>query len=74
MGSDSPDSEGLANHVFVCLFVCFGFFRATLTAYGSSQARGGIRAAAAGLHHSYSNTGFEPHLQSSSRLAGMPDP
>ena len=30
---------------------------ATPAAYGNSQARGRIRAAAAGLHHSYSNVG-----------------
>ena len=40
--------------------LCFGFilffFRATLRAYGGSQARGGIRAAAASLYHSHSNT------------------
>ena len=40
----------------------FNFFRAAPAAYGSSQARGGIRAAAAGLHHSHSNTGSEPRL------------
>ena len=34
----------------------FFCFRATPTAHVSSQARGWIRAAAAGLHHSYSNT------------------
>ena len=32
-------------------------------AYGSSPARGRIRAAAAGLHHSHSNTRSELHLQ-----------
>uniref|UniRef100_A0A8D2BNR0 Heparan-alpha-glucosaminide N-acetyltransferase n=1 Tax=Sus scrofa TaxID=9823 RepID=A0A8D2BNR0_PIG len=37
-------------------------FRATPATYGSSQARGQIRAAAAGLHHSHSNTGSEPDL------------
>ena len=31
-------------------------------AYGSSQARGQIRAAAACLQHSHSNTGSKPHL------------
>ena len=40
---------------FVCL-PCFrsflGLFRATSAAYGGSQARGPIRAEAAGLHHS----------------------
>ena len=37
-------------------------FRATPTAYGVSQARGLIGATAAGLHHSHSNAGSEPHL------------
>ena len=40
----------------------FFFFRAALAAYGGSQARGQIRAAAANLHHSQSNTGSETHL------------
>ena len=43
--------------LFVCLFVLL--FRATGTAYGSSQARGGIGATAAGLHLSHSNVGSE---------------
>ena len=38
-------------------------FRATSMAYGDSQARGLIRAVAAGLHHSHSNAGSEPHLR-----------
>ena len=37
-------------------FFYFLLFRAELTAYGSSQARGGIGAVVAGLHHSHSNT------------------
>ena len=40
----------------------FFFLRAALAAYGSSWARGQIEAAAAGLYHSHSNTGFELHL------------
>ena len=32
-------------------------------AYGDSQARGPIRAVAAGLHHSHSNNRYEPPLQ-----------
>ena len=40
------------------LFVCFCLLRTTPTAYGSSQARGQIRAAAAGLHHRDSNAGW----------------
>ena len=38
----------------------FFFFRATPMAYGSSQARGQIRAAAAGLHHSHSQIQAAP--------------
>ena len=46
--------------LFIYLFVCL--FRATPTAYGGSQARGQIGAVTAGLCHSHSNTGSEPHL------------
>jgi len=49
-------------------------FRATSAAYKSSQARGQIRAAAAGLHHSHSNAGSELHLQPTLQLAAKPDP
>uniref|UniRef100_A0A8D0ZUE2 Sushi domain-containing protein n=1 Tax=Sus scrofa TaxID=9823 RepID=A0A8D0ZUE2_PIG len=38
------------------------------TAYGSSQARGLIRAVAAGLHHGHSNAGSEPRLQPTPQL------
>ena len=34
-------------------FYFFFIFRVTLVAFGSSQARGPVGAAAAGLHHSY---------------------
>ena len=43
-------------------FFVFCLFRAALAAYGGSQARGPIGATAAGLPHSHSNTGSEPHL------------
>ena len=33
-----------------------------------------IRAVAAGLHHSYSNSGSEPYLQPTPHLMAMPDP
>ena len=39
---------------YFCLFFFFFFLRATTGAYGSSQARGWIGAAASGLCHSYS--------------------
>ena len=38
----------------------FCLFRATPAAYGSSQARGRIRAIAASLHHSHSNSRSKP--------------
>ena len=41
------------------LFVCFCLFRAAPVAHGGSQARGGIGAVAAGLHHSHSNARSE---------------
>ena len=40
----------------------FLLFRATPAAYGSSQARDQIGAAAAGLHHSHSNARSKPRL------------
>ena len=56
---------GNSNYLFmyVCMYVFMYFlFRATPTTYESSQARGLIGAAAAGLHHSNSNAGSELHL------------
>ena len=54
----------------VLLFFFF-FFRATPTAYGSSQARDGIEATAASLHLSHSNTRSELCLQATPQLAAM---
>ena len=51
----------------------FLHFRAIPMAYGSSQARGQIRAAAAGLHHSHSNSGPEPHLWPTPQLTSTLD-
>ena len=50
------------------------FFMATPEAYGSSQDRGQIGAAADGLHRSQGNTKPEPHLQLMPWLVAMPDP
>ena len=44
---------------FYFLFFIFCLFRAIPAADGSCQAKGRIRAAAAGLHHSHSNAGSE---------------
>ena len=46
----------------------FGLFRAAPVAYGGSQARGLIGAAAAGLPQSHSNAGSEPYLQPTPQL------
>ena len=42
-----------------CLCLHLHLFRATPAAFGNSQARGQIGAAAAGLHHSHSNSGSD---------------
>lgn len=63
-----------AGTLFVCLFVCFWTLRTTCAAYGSSQARGQIRAVAAGLHHSHSNAGSEPRMRPTPQLIATPDP
>ena len=47
-------------NLFIYLFIWL--FRAAPVACGSSQARGQIRAMAAGLQHSHSNAGSEPRL------------
>ena len=64
--------------------VCVGFlffgvfffllFRAAPEAYGGSQARGLLGAVAAGLHHSHSNAGSEPHLGPTPQLTATLDP
>ena len=58
--------------ILTCFVVCV--FRAAPTAYGGSQARGQIGAAAAGLGHSHSNAGSKLHLQPTSQLTATPDP
>ena len=50
----------------------FAFFlRALPTAYGSSEAKGGIRARAAGPRHSHRNSGSKLNLP---QLEAKPDP
>ena len=55
------------NSIFLFCFV----FRAAPAAYGGSQARGRIRATVEGLHHSHSNAGSKPHLQTTPQLMAM---
>ena len=62
LGSKSCLSHLLPRMVNKLHFFSFFLFRAAPAAYGSSQARGGIRAAAASLYHSHSNSGSKLHL------------
>ena len=55
-----------------CLFVCL-LFRATLAAYGASQDREQIRAAATHLCHSHSSARSELHLWPIPQLTATPD-
>ena len=64
--TDDPVEDGYL------LFFSF-LLRLTPLAYGSSQARGLIRAAVASLHHSHSNLGSELHLQPTPQLVETPD-
>ena len=57
-----------------CLLVSFFLFRAAPTAYGSSQARGQIGAAAVNLRDSHRKVGFKPHLQPTPQLTATLDP
>jgi len=56
----------------IIIIICL--FRATAVAYGGSQARGWIKAVAAGLYHSPSNLGSKPHLRPTPQRRAMLDP
>ena len=62
--------------VFLLVVVVFFFclFRATSVAYGGSQARGQIKAIAAGLHHGHGNVRSELCLQPTPQLMAVPGP
>ena len=68
--------SSLENCLFIFYFFYFYFllFRAAPMAYGVSQARGCIGATAAGLHHSHSNAGSNPHLWPIPQLTATLDP
>ena len=57
---------------FLFFFLCL--FRAVLAAYGNSQARGRIGAAAAGLHHSHGNARSKLDLRLIPQLTATPKP
>ena len=56
------------------LFLFFGFLGLHLWHMEGSQARGRIKAVAAGLHHSHSNAGPRPRLRATPQLTATPDP
>ena len=62
------------NFYFIYLFCLFVLFKAASAAYGGSQAKGRMGAAAAGLHQSHSNTGSEPYLRPTPQLMAMLNP
>ena len=66
----------MENLLTIYLFIYFLIllFRAIPAAYGGSQARGLIGATAAGLRHSPSNAGSEPHLRPTPQLMAILDP
>ena len=57
----------MTTSIFIYLLM-YLLFRAATMAYGSSQARGLIRAVAAGLYHSHSNAGSDPTPQLTTKL------
>ena len=57
-----------------CFCFCFLLFRAVPVAYGGSQARGPVGAAAARLHHSHSIAGSELHLRCAPQPTATLDP
>ena len=59
---------------FVVVVVVVAISWAAPSAYGGSQARGRIGAAATSLHQSHSNAGPELCLQPTPQLTAAPDP
>ena len=68
------NSVSLSPFLLLLFIYLFRLFRAALTAHGSSQARGRIKATAASLPHSHSNARSEPHLQSAHQDLGQACP
>ena len=64
----------ISNYNAFAFFLVFLSFLGLMEAYGGSQAWGLIRAIAASLCHSHSNTRSEPRLQPTPQLMATPDP
>ena len=65
---------GIAIALFPYLSFAFCAFRASPVTYGGSQAKGLIRAVAAGLRQSHSNAISEPRLRPTPLLTATLDP
>ena len=61
-------------NIYLFIFVFLPFLGPLPLAHGSSQARGLIRAVAAGLRQSHRNAGSEPRLQTTPQLTATPNP
>ena len=79
-GAFKPSNSSFHNHVYpnnsiygILFFFLFFFYNHARSIWKFSGLRGRIRAAAASLHHSHSNTGSESHLQPTPQLMAMPD-
>ena len=72
LAPNSSRTSGLWSHVF--LFLPFCLLRAAPMAYGRSQARGRIGAAAAGLLHSHSHARSKPRLGLNAAATATLDP
>ena len=62
LAKNSVHSTVLLPIITIFFFFFFLLSPTAPVAYGNSWARGQIRAATAGLHHSHGNIGSEPHL------------
>ena len=71
---DAEKASDKIQYPFLSFFLLSFTFRAAPAVYGTSQARGQIGPADTVLHHSHSNTGSEPHLQSALQLMAVLDP
>ena len=70
---ESLEFKKKSKHIYSKVWNPFSFFclfRTTPTAYRGSQAKGRIRAVAAGLHHSHTNTRVAPTACGSSQARG----
>ena len=67
-------SLSIFHGIFILFIIIIFAFWAAPVAYGGSQARGQIRATAAGLCHSHSNITSELRLRPTPQLRQHPDP